>query len=308
MNRIIRDIWLLLKLKIIWPLLRVIPLLLLRIAFLPLVTVVTIMYFPFRQKFLKMVYCYLDRPYFIIKGFVFLLRYYYQLICQQVWLARSNSRIAAPIRITGETRKKLDEIREQGKGIVFFSGHFLTGRLLQRWLNELQLEPYFISLHQTGEVKRIRDEAGVKSAEQKNLAYIYSMQEKMFADRVTGVDTSIKRVYRHLKNNGSLLIYQDVIGLSENQVNFLGMKTNLASGAIKIARNTGSYLVPVVIKPGSVLTNPELILGIPVDTQADYMDAEILMFGALETFIKQYPYCWGYWNWFIDSVETAVTV
>lgn len=170
---------------------------------------------------------------------------------------------------------------EQGKGLIFVTGHLGNWELLGRWLATVKKLPLTV-------VAREPDNPALA-------AYMRSMRENA-GFTVLSKGDSARGLLRALRRGEVIVILADQ-NSGDVFTPFFGLPTGTAAGPATLALHSGAALIPLfcVQTPGGfhVRCFPPLdATATPQDRQADILRITTQMNQVLESVVRQYPEQW----------------
>jgi KDO2-lipid IV(A) lauroyltransferase len=195
----------------------------------------------------------------------------------------------------------LDHAISKGTGVILATLHFGT---MQYPLIALGVLGY--AINQLGD----RDtEAPEFSFIHRKIALKYrTIIENKFKAKHIHISKSLKRIYKCLEDHELLMINVDGVGGLKGQrlkrnylkIQFMGNDVYVPSGAVRIARKTGTPIVPIVCirqdngKHKIIIDHP-IVVKSSKDKNLDIQDYTQQLLSHFEHYIKTYPDHWLFW-------------
>lgn len=198
-------------------------------------------------------------------------------------------------------KRNLDSVLDQGRGAILATLHFGTMQY-----------PLVVLGHLGYPINQVGD----RDTEAPEFSYIHRkvalkyriMIEKSFKAKHILISKSIIPMYRCLKNNELLMINVDGVGGLKGQrlkanylhINFLGHRIFIPAGAARLARKTGSPIIPVICirqPDGRHKIAIDSPIAIHLTENQDY-DIQICtqkLLYHMEKYVKMYPDQWLLW-------------
>jgi lauroyl/myristoyl acyltransferase len=197
----------------------------------------------------------------------------------------------------------LDSVLERGSGAILVTGHFGYARLIKP---VLKVHGYKVWL--VGRGGREHHPPALSRLGALVHTRLLRLRPPRWAGAAMGADLGTEINLRPhlaaLKRNEILIVLVDSDkAVARRQVELLGRRVWLASGAMSIARSTGAPVLPVFVveepRRGvgiSMEIRPPLDLQITDDAGRD-LEANLERFAAtLQQYIETYPHLWQHWT------------
>lgn len=195
----------------------------------------------------------------------------------------------------------LDQAISKGKGVILATLHFGT---MQYPLIALGILGHTIN------------QVGDRDTEAPEFSYIHrkialkhrTIIENKFNAKHIHISKSLNRIYKCLQDSELLMINVDGVGGLKGQrlksnylkIRFMGNDVYVPAGAVRVARKTGSPIVPIVcIRQDNgqhkIVIDPPIIVKSSADINLDIQDYTQQILSHFESYIKTYPDHWLLW-------------
>ena len=201
----------------------------------------------------------------------------------QTWRYRKKSPIKKE-EVSLLYPERLDACLKQKRGLILVSVHHYYHILFFSWINQLSpnFQPYLMKNFFPKEKPLLSN-------------FLHRRHDTLFQGRLIHTSSDLRKPVEILRKGGAVILLQDLFNEKGEQIQFLGRKVRNPLGAIRLAKISGSIILPSITTHQLFFPKKKWVIHFwkPIDPN-DSQPKENLI-SSMEEMIKTYPETWGFW-------------